>query len=448
MIRAGVTGMLVLLWCGTAAAQTPAVQAPGGASTGVAPAGASAVPRTITLQQALTLARANSPELAASAATVGAARATRADARAALLPTLKFNSVYIYTQPNSSPTGVYIASNAPNEYIDQGDVHSSIGVAEIAGLRSANAALDAARAEAEIAQRGLVLTVVQRYDAVVVAQRKLATAQNAARTSDQFATITRDRERGGEAARADVIKADILVQQRRREQREAELALHTAQNELAIVILPTDDTNFVVVDTFDQPAPLPPLATVQADATRNNPALAAAAAGLRQATEDLWVARGEILPSVSIDYTYGLDSNVFAATIDGYRNVGSGFVASLTVPLWNWGATGAHIASARLRTTQAQVGVSFATRQLQADVRTMYEEAQAARDELASLKQAVDLATESLRLTTLRYQAGEATVLEVVDAQTTLTDAQNAYDDGLTRYHVALANLQTLTGTL
>jgi hypothetical protein len=34
-----------------------------------------------------------------------------------------------------------------------------------------------------------------------------------------------------------------------------------------------------------------------------------------------------------------------------------------------------------------------------------------------------------------------------VDAQTTLTQARNAYDDGLVRYRVALGNLQTLTGT-
>jgi outer membrane protein TolC len=46
----------------------------------------------------------------------------------------------------------------------------------------------------------------------------------------------------------------------------------------------------------------------------------------------------------------------------------------------------------------------------------------------------------------LRYQAGESTILEVSDAQTTLVQARNAYDDGLVRYRLALANLQTLTG--
>jgi len=57
------------------------------------------------------------------------------------------------------------------------------------------------------------------------------------------------------------------------------------------------------------------------------------------------------------------------------------------------------------------------------------------------------LAAEGLRLTTLRYQAGESTVLEVVDAQNTLTQARNAYADGQARYRTALATLQTVTGS-
>jgi len=66
---------------------------------------------------------------------------------------------------------------------------------------------------------------------------------------------------------------------------------------------------------------------------------------------------------------------------------------------------------------------------------------------MESLASSAELAAESMRLVTLRYQAGESTVLEVVDAQNTLTQARNAYDDGQARYRVAVANLQTLTGT-
>ena len=68
--------------------------------------------------------------------------------------------------------------------------------------------------------------------------------------------------------------------------------------------------------------------------------------------------------------------------------------------------------------------------------------------ELELLKSTAELAAESLRLTTLRYQGGESTVLEVVDAQNTLTQSRNAFSDGEVRVRTAVANLQTLTGTM
>lgn len=95
---------------------------------------------------------------------------------------------------------------------------------------------------------------------------------------------------------------------------------------------------------------------------------------------------------------------------------------------------------------QAKVELSFMQRKMAADLKSLYSEAATARSELDGLRQSADLAAESLRLTTLRYQAGKATVLEVVDAQNTLTLAQNALGDGQVRLRMTFANLQTLKG--
>jgi outer membrane protein TolC len=48
----------------------------------------------------------------------------------------------------------------------------------------------------------------------------------------------------------------------------------------------------------------------------------------------------------------------------------------------------------------------------------------------------------------LRYSGGEATVLEVVDAQNAYVTAENARADGRVRYEAARAALQTITGTM
>jgi outer membrane protein TolC len=83
---------------------------------------------------------------------------------------------------------------------------------------------------------------------------------------------------------------------------------------------------------------------------------------------------------------------------------------------------------------------------LVAEIQSLYAEASTALSELEGLRRSAELAEESLGLTTLRYKNGEATVLEVVDSQTTFATANSAYQDGALRYRVALASLQILTG--
>jgi len=104
------------------------------------------------------------------------------------------------------------------------------------------------------------------------------------------------------------------------------------------------------------------------------------------------------------------------------------------------------VKQSELRLQQAQNDLSLTQRQLLANLDSFYRESDAANSQVASLRHSMELAAESLKLTLLRYTAGEVTVLEVVDAQTTLVQARNAYDDGVVRYRLAIANLQTLTG--
>ena len=147
-----------------------------------------------------------------------------------------------------------------------------------------------------------------------------------------------------------------------------------------------------------------------------------------------------------MDYFYGIDAAHFATSTDGVRNLGYSATATLNIPIWNWGATQSRVKQSELRRTQAQRELSLAQRKLLAEIKSLYAEAETTLKELGGLSRSAELAAESLRLTTLRYQSGEATVLEVVDAQNTSTLARNAFSDGQSRFRVALANLQTLTG--
>ena len=96
----------------------------------------------------------------------------------------------------------------------------------------------------------------------------------------------------------------------------------------------------------------------------------------------------------------------------------------------------------------ARVALTAAQRRLIARLDEAYSEASAALEQLASLDESVATAAESLRLTKLRYADGEATVLEVVDAQNAFLGVEIAREDGKVRYQTARADLQTLTGTM
>lgn len=416
-------------------------------------------PLTITLQDALHRARQNDPQYRSAVTDLGLAREDRVQARAALLPDVNYNNSYIYTQGTGPltvscqtstvgcPTSKFIANNGVHEYISQANVHEGLSLTNMAEYRRSSAALAQARAKAEIATRGLVVTVTETYYGLVVAQRKYATAQRADAEAARFLDISQKLEGGGEVAHADVIKARIQAQQQHRDLQEAQIAMERSRLDLAVLLFPDFNQDFAVVDDLQTPEPLPSFAEVAAAGQKNNPDLRAALAAYQVASHEVTAAWGGLLPSLSLDYFYGIDSNQFAIRSNGVRNLGYSTVASLQIPIFSWGADRSKLKQAELRRDQAHVELSFAQRQLLSHLRQFYSEAETARAEMESLASSAELAAESMRLVTLRYQAGESTVLEVVDAQNTLTLARNAYDDGQSRYRVAVANLQTLTGT-
>ncbi|MGA9799041.1 MAG: TolC family protein [Terriglobales bacterium] len=409
----------------------------------------SAPPLRLTLQDALARARRNSVTYQAALTDAGVTHEDKSQARAALLPTVTYNTSGIYTEGTGIDGGIkFIANNAVHEYASQGNVHEAIGVAGLAEFRRTGAAAAAARARSEIAARGLVVTVVQTYYGVAAAQLKLEVAQQAADEGERFLKLTQDLEHGGEVAHSDVIKADLQGNDRLRQLREAQLAFLNARLDLAVLIFPDLTDNFEIVEDLHATAALPTLPEVQQLAARDNPDIRAALETAREAGYGVTASRAAYLPSLSFDYFYGIDATRFATRTDGVSNLGSSVVATVNIPIWNWGATQSRVKQAELQRDQAKRELSLAQRKLLAELQSLYAEAEAAASELASLNRSTELAAESLRLTTLRYRDGESTVLEVVDAQNSASLANTAYQDGAVRYRVALANLQTLTGVL
>jgi outer membrane protein TolC len=422
-------------------------------------------PATITLADALTRAKQYGGQIQSANLSVLLAKEDSAQARAGRLPTVNAFNQYIYTEGNGTPSGVFVANDGVHIYNEQAQVHEELlSVVRKGEIRRAAAAAAIASAKVEVAARGLNMTVIQDYYNIASSERRLTNAQTSLHEAEQFLDITQKQEKGGEAAHADVIKAQIQLQQRQRDLQDAQVAIEKAKIALGVLIFPNFTADFNIADDLDRAEPVPPVEEARAKAAATSPDIKAARSGVEAAGFDIDVARYGYLPSLSLDFFYGIDANQFAANsamapdsgrstqpnyeVSNRQNLGYSGQVTLNIPVWNWGVTRSKVKQAELKQAQAKIELSVAERTLQSNLAANYAEARAAQAQLDSLRSSVRLAVESLRLTVLRYQAGEAAALEVVDAQSTVTQARNAYDDGLVRYRVAVANLQTLTGSL
>ena len=436
-----------------------------GSGTGKAQSPTPSPTAPITLDEAIRRAQAVETTYGAAVAEAGVAQAQTGIARSTLLPGVTYQNQFLYTQgtrvqtasrnqiasdnqASTSPVR-FIANNAVHEYISQGVVTETLGGAALADFRRANADAAAARARLEIARRGLVSTVVESYYSVLAADAKVAVANRALAEANNFGTITRQREAGGEVAHADTVRADLQQQQRQRELNDAVLAADKAHVDLGILLFPDPTTSYTLAAGLDPMPSLPTRAEIDAAAKSNNPDVRAAFEALRSADLEVTAARFAYVPDLSLDYSYGIDAAQFAIHApDGTRNLGYSASATLNIPVWDWFATHNRVKQSTIRRTQAKTELTVAQRRLIASLDELYKEASVAQTQMTLFDQSVQTATQSLHLTNLRYAAGEGTVLEVVDAQNSLVTAESSRADGAVRYHVALANLQTLTGNM
>ncbi len=415
----------------------------------------------LTLADAVAQAEKNQPAFAAAVAANKTAMLDRSIARSALLPGVVYHNQYLYTEGAHGATGSanasagqaasagtprFIANNSVHEYMSQGTVTETIGAQQFNAAARASAASVVANAELEIARRGLVAAVVGLYYGSQAADRKLAVAQRAANEAADFTGNTQKREEAREIAHADVVKAQLEQQGRDRELANARLESDRARLGLAVLVYPDPRTKFRLA-AFEMPAPLASKEEVQTMAAQNNAELKSALAAMKAASLDVQGARAAYLPDLALTYAYGIDAPQFAVHApDGTRNLGYEASGTLDIPVWDWLATHHRVQQKVAQREVARVVLTDTQKRLIADLDTAYAEAAVARDQLASLDTSVQTARESLRLARLRYTAGETTVLEVVDAQTSLAAQENAQEDGMMRYETAIANLQLLTG--
>ena len=185
------------------------------------------------------------------------------------------------------------------------------------------------------------------------------------------------------------------------------------------------------------------LEQAKAYALLHRSALVKSAMAVKEAEEALKKVKSGYLPTVGVEAGRGYDDP------DGYfgtSNKSWHIGAKASWSLWDGGATQNKVKVATDTLEKAKEANLAAVDNVLLAVQKAYLNLRSAEQTIQSTQTAVAQGQESFRIATLRYRAGVGTNLDVLDAETKLTDARNNYVQALYNYNISIAALEQLTG--
>ena len=157
------------------------------------------------------------------------------------------------------------------------------------------------------------------------------------------------------------------------------------------------------------------------------------------------VASAGYKPEASVFGNYGWHDKPFN---DDMRSTREGWTVggSVSWALFDGMLTHGRVTQARAQLQEANLDYADTRRQVELEVRQAYSDYIQTLELIEAQKKTVEEANESLRLAVARFRAGTGTQLDVLSAQTALTDASSNEIQALYDYNVAIATLERVTG--
>jgi outer membrane protein TolC len=373
-------------------------------------------------------------------------------ARAAFLPKVSAPLSYIYTSPAlglppGEPRGPsFVSADGIGVYDALVNVSGDFDIAGRlrATLAKNRALLAAAHAGAEVARRELAQAVVEAYYGLALANAQLRAAETNLAAAQEFEHITSLLLSGGEVAPVDLTRAQLQTLTRRDELEKAKANEAVAAGALRVFV----GYDFArPISTTDLALALPLASEFQqfkAEDVSRRPEFTQLAQQLLAAQQEIKIARADRLPSLSYSVNGGFDTDsVKSPRLKEHTGVSAGI--SFSIPIFDWGASRSREQQARLRVEVAENERTLALRGLTQQFYAAQAQAANAAARINLAREGVTKAQDNVAASIARYRAGEAQIVEVTEAQTTLVEQRNALYQAIFDYQTALARLRQAT---
>ena len=417
----------------------------------------------LSLEQAVRVSLQNNSLLKASELGVDEAKARLRIATSAYLPKLSFdhtmtrgnNPVYVFgslltqrrfTQENFALDTLNVPpplNNFQNRFsatqsvYDFGRTSSRVAQSRV-GSHLSEKELDATRSD-------LIFRVVKAYYQGLLARELVQVAETAVRSARAAEDSARSRLQAGVALESDLLSVQVHRAGQEEELLKAINAQRLAQSALCFELgVPLERQFILIRQVTPLSADTTDMATLQSAALQNRPDYGQSQLALQNQELMVKAARSEFLPTISLFGSWETDDQSFAS------RAGNNWLAGVNLHcnLFNGRADEAKLAESRLQQKRTLAMQAHLAQAIRHQVQKAFLDLETASQRIAVSQQAVSQAEESGRIIRNRYEAGLATVTDLLRAETALTAAKGNYLRAVFDQRVGAANLDLQVGRL
>ncbi len=414
--------------------------------------------KPLTVTDALDTALRRNAAISKARADLEAAAGIAVQTKAIVIPKVKVTGGYQVVDKASIDN-----IQVPGFTIPQSDQNWNIGVKLVqsiyeggrmrSALRSAKLTREQAMQNYQTVVADTLTEVRAIYYDILLAAQLIVVQEASVKLLQQELDDQKRRFEAGTVPRFNVLRAEVEVANARPKLIRAKNSYRVAKNNLANLLgydLPPgvwEDLPLQLAGKLEaEPYTLDLTAAVQ-QARERRPELSTLRTAEKLRREEIVNAQAGALPSLQAFVGFGSQNTRFSTDLT--RDIsGWNAGAQLSWDLFDGELTKGKVSEARARLQRAEVELDDVARRVEIEVRTAYSNFIEAQEVLESQKKVQEQAEEALRLANARSEAGTGTQLDVLNAQTALTEARTTQIQALRDYSVARVRLERAAGQI
>jgi len=408
----------------------------------VSPQATDSLPQ-VTLVEALQRAARLDPNYVAALGQVDNAVWARRNAFAVfILPSVTLST----TATQNTPSFFNFGTLQPERYAVQSSITASYDVftggQKVAELTRSAAGLDSAHANELAARFATAMQTESTYYAVLESAELNRVTRERVRRATQQLGVARARVSSGAAVSTDSLNLRLELTRAQVGQLQQASTLRLARLQLGRRVGESGPVDAAPLDSAPMPEPPLSLADAITQAAEQGPQYRMAAARERAASAAYRSQLGAFVPHATVSWTGIAFDNRFLPTGAKFSQLS----LAVSFPLWNNGQRELAVSRARASRDVARAARRDMDRGIQHDVTAAYDRYVTARASAALALQGLVVARESFRVQQTRYSSGATTILDLLDAEVNLSQAEADLVQARYGTRLALAGLESILG--